>query len=87
MAPAAIYRAGIGTRSLQNQPKMWEIAKADNLNHTEGQSLDRLDVAMQLQLQFIVYFLPVSSGSHFHTHSFRSLFRVFLYYAQCTSRP
>jgi hypothetical protein len=32
---------------------------------------------MQLQLQFIIYFLPVSSGFHFHTHAFRSLFRVF----------
>jgi hypothetical protein len=48
----------------------------------EGQRLDSLDTAMQLQLQFIIYFLPVSSGFHFHTHSFRSLFRVF--YALCT---
>jgi hypothetical protein len=43
----------------------------------EGQRLDRLDDAMQLQLQFILYFLPVSSGFHFHTHAFRSLIRVF----------
>jgi hypothetical protein len=33
--------------------------------------------AMQLQVQFIIYFLPVSSGFHFHTHAFRSLFCVF----------
>jgi len=31
---------------------------------------------MQLQVQFIIYFLPVSSGFHFHTHAFRSLLRV-----------
>jgi hypothetical protein len=61
----------------KNQSKMWEIAKADIWNHMERQRLDRLDVAMQLQLQFIIYFLPVSSGFHFHTHAFRSFFRVF----------
>jgi len=33
--------------------------------------------AVQLQVQFIIYFLPVSSGFHFHTHVFRSLPRVF----------
>jgi len=32
---------------------------------------------MQLQLQFIIHFLPVPSGFHFHTHAFRSLLRVF----------
>jgi hypothetical protein len=32
---------------------------------------------MQLQLQFVIYFLPVSSSFHFHKHAFRSLFRVF----------
>jgi hypothetical protein len=46
-------------------------------NHMERKRLDRLDVAIQLQLQFIIYFLPVSSGFYFHTHAFRSLFRVF----------
>jgi len=33
--------------------------------------------AMQLQMQFIIRFLPVSSGFHFHTHAFRSLLLVF----------
>ena len=33
---------------------------------------------MQLQVQFISYFLPVSSVFHFHTHAFRSLLRVFI---------
>jgi hypothetical protein len=37
---------------------------------------------MKLQVQFIIYFLPVSSGFHFYTHAFRSLIRVF--YALCT---
>jgi hypothetical protein len=30
-----------------------------------------------MQVQFIIYFLFVSSGFHFHTHAFRSLLRVF----------
>jgi len=34
--------------------------------------------AMQLQVQFISHFLPVSSGFHFHTHAFHSLLRVFV---------
>jgi hypothetical protein len=39
---------------------------------------------MQLKVQFIIYFLPVSSGFLFYTHAFRSLFRVF--YALLTVR-
>jgi len=31
---------------------------------------------MQLQLQFIIHFLPVSSGFHMDTRAFRSLLRV-----------
>jgi hypothetical protein len=31
---------------------------------------------MQLQLQFVIHFLPVSSGFHIYTHAFRSLLRV-----------
>jgi hypothetical protein len=31
---------------------------------------------MQLQLQFIIHFLSVSSGFHMDTHAFRSLLRV-----------
>jgi hypothetical protein len=31
---------------------------------------------MQLQMQFIIYFLPASSGFHFHTHTFRSLLHI-----------
>ena len=33
--------------------------------------------ATQLQVQFIIHFLPVSSGFHSYTHAFRSLLRVF----------
>jgi hypothetical protein len=45
---------------------------------SHGQTnLDRLDIALQLQLQFIIYFLSVSSVFHFQTHAFCSLFRVF----------
>jgi hypothetical protein len=32
---------------------------------------------MQLQLQFIIHFLPVSSGFHMDTRAFLSLLRVF----------
>jgi len=39
---------------------------------------------MQLQVQFISHFHPVSSGFHFHTHAFCSLLRVFI--AQPTVR-
>ena len=51
---------------------------------TEGgrTKVDRIFViicinAMQLQVQFIIHFLPVSSGFHFHTHAFSSLLCVF----------
>jgi len=44
--------------------------------------LDRFHViicitAMQLQLQIIAHFLPVSSGFHFYTHAIHSLLHVF----------
>jgi hypothetical protein len=47
-----------------------------------GRRIDRFYVmicmnATQLQGQFIMHVLPVSSGVHFHTHAFRSLLRVF----------
>jgi hypothetical protein len=47
----------------------------------EGRRLDRFYViicinAMQLQVQFISHFLPLSSGFHFHTHAFRLLLRA-----------
>jgi hypothetical protein len=49
----------------------------------DGRTLDRFYViicinAMQLQVQFISHFLPVSSVCHFYTHAFRSLLRVFI---------
>ena len=54
----------------------------DSVRKEDGRKLDRFYViictnAIQLQVQFIIYFLPVSSGFHFHTHAFRSLLRVF----------
>jgi hypothetical protein len=58
------------------------VLSLDSVRKENGRRFDRFYViictnAMQLQLQFIIYFLPVSSGFHFHTHVFRSLFRVF----------
>jgi hypothetical protein len=54
----------------------------DREQKKDGSRLDRFNViiwiiAMQLQLQFIIHFLPVSSGFHFYTHAFRSLLHVF----------
>jgi hypothetical protein len=48
----------------------------------DGLKLDRFYViicinATQLQEQFIIHFLLVSSGFYFHTHVFRSLLRIF----------
>jgi hypothetical protein len=48
----------------------------------DGRMLDSFYViictnAMHLQVQFIIYSLPVLSGFHFHTHAFRSLLRAF----------
>jgi len=58
------------------------VLSVDSVRKEDGRRLDRFYViicanAMQLQVQFIIYFLPVSSGFHFHTHAFRSLLRVF----------
>jgi hypothetical protein len=39
---------------------------------------------MQLEVQFISHFLPVSSGFHFHTHVFRSLLHV---WQHCVAIP
>jgi hypothetical protein len=48
----------------------------------DGRRLDKFYVIIcmnstQLEVQFIIHFLPVSSGSQFHTHAFRSLLCVF----------
>ena len=53
----------------------------DSVGKKDGRRLDRFHViiciiATQLQLQFIIHFLPVSSGFRFHTHAFRSVLRV-----------
>jgi hypothetical protein len=58
------------------------VLSLDSVWKEDGQRFDRFYVtictnAMQLQLQFIIYFFPASSGFHYHTHVFRSLFRVF----------
>jgi len=58
------------------------MLSVDRERKKDGRRLDRFYViicinAMQLQVQFISHFLPVSSGFHFHTHAFRSLLRVF----------
>ena len=53
----------------------------DNVRKKDGRRLDRFHViictiAMQLQLQFIIHFLPVSPGFHIYTYAFRSLLRI-----------
>jgi hypothetical protein len=53
----------------------------DSVWKKKGRSLERFHViicivAMQLQLQFIIHFLPVSSGLHIYTNAFRSILRV-----------
>jgi hypothetical protein len=42
-----------------------------------GFTLSFVQMQCKLQVQFILYLLPVSSGFHFHTHACRSLLRVF----------
>ena len=54
----------------------------DSVRKKDGRRIDRFYViicmnATQLQVQFIIHFLALSSGFHFHTHAFRSLLRVF----------
>jgi len=61
--------------------RRWKVVlSVDRERKKDGRKLDRLYViicinAMQLQVQFISHFYPVSSGFHFHTHThtFRSL--------------
>jgi hypothetical protein len=64
------------------------VLSLDSVRKEDGRLFDRFYViictnAMKLQVQLIIYFLPVSSGFHFYTHAFRSLIRVF--YALCTA--
>ena len=42
----------------------------------ERKSVQALYIRLQLQLQFIIHFLPVSSGFRMDTRGFRSLLRV-----------
>jgi len=58
------------------------VLSLDSVRKEDGRKLDRFFViicinATQLQVQFIIHFLPISSGFHFHTHAFRSLLCVF----------
>jgi hypothetical protein len=58
------------------------VLSLDSVRKEDGRKLDRFFViicinAVQLQVQFIIHFLPVPSGFHFHTHAFRSLLHVF----------
>ena len=53
----------------------------DSVRKKDRRRLDRFHViictiAMQLQLQFIIHFLPVSPGFHIYTYAFRSLLRI-----------
>jgi hypothetical protein len=65
------------------------VLSLDSVQKEDGRRFDRFYViictnAMQFQVQFIIYFLPVASGFHFYTHAFRSLFRICS--TQCTAR-
>jgi hypothetical protein len=58
------------------------VLSLDSIQKEDGRKLDRYFViictnAMRLLVQFIIHFLPVSSGFHFHTHAFHSLLCVF----------
>jgi hypothetical protein len=58
------------------------VLSVDRERKKDGRKLDRFyviicTIAMQLQFQLIIHFLPDSSGFHFYTHAFRSLLRVF----------
>jgi hypothetical protein len=58
------------------------VLPLDSLRKKDGRRLDRFYIIIcmnttQLQVQFVIHFLSVSSGFHFHTHAFRSLLRVF----------
>jgi len=77
--------------SLERLRRWRSVLSVDREQKKDGRRLDKLCVitfrnATQLQVQFIIHFLPVSTGFHFHMHSVH--FSVFsVHYAQCTSRP
>ena len=58
------------------------VLSIDSVRKEDGRKLDKFYViicmnATQLEVQFIIHFLHVSSGYHFHTRAFRSLLCVF----------
>jgi len=63
--------------------RRWKnVLSLDSMRKEDGRKLDRIFIiicinAMQLQVKFIIHFLPVSSGFPFHTHALRSFLRVF----------
>jgi hypothetical protein len=63
--------------------RRWRNVLSVARKRKDGQMLGKFYVticmnAMQLQVQFITHFLPLTSGFHFHTHAFRSLLRIFI---------
>jgi hypothetical protein len=61
-------------RSLKN------VLSVDRELKKDGRRLDRFYVIIciiAMQLQFIIHFVPLSSGFHFYKHAFLSLLRVF----------
>jgi hypothetical protein len=55
------------------------VLSLDSVEKKDRGRLDRFHVIICIiatQLQFIIHFPPVSSGSRFHTHTFWSLLRV-----------
>jgi hypothetical protein len=58
------------------------VLSLDRVRKKDGRRLDRFYViicmnATQLQVQFIIHFLPVSPGFHFHTHMHSVHFSAF----------
>jgi hypothetical protein len=70
------------TGTTEKFEKAKECVVPSQRSKEDEQRLDRFYViicknAKLLQVQFIIHFLSVSSGFHFHTHAFPSLLRVF----------
>jgi hypothetical protein len=76
--PLAKHLAGTTGRLRRRK----NVLSLDSIRKEDGRKLDRIFIiicinAMQLQVQFIIHFLPVSSGFSFHTHALHSFLRVF----------
>jgi hypothetical protein len=70
----------ISVKGWQRLIRRKNVLSLDSVRKEDGRSFDRFYVIIfinAMQVQFIIYFLPVSSGFHFYTHAFHSLSRIF----------